>query len=77
MRLKWSNEVPKAEGHYWFRGKVDGLYDWQPCILHVYDFRANPDGNRITADVDTEKSRMLEDFSGDWAGPIPLPEEPY
>jgi hypothetical protein len=62
--LIWTKERPKEPGWYWWRG------DWYgPEVLQVYLLNG-PDTDQLAID-ETE----IERHDGEWAGPIPLPQE--
>ena len=68
--MKWSSDKPTAPGYYWHRSRtmVNGKhFTWVVEIEKVSDvlYVAGLSPNRF----------ILENASGDWAGPIPAPEE--
>ncbi len=65
--LRWSAEKPTVPGWYWWRNKTpNGGYITD--MLEV--------GEQLTVYNDqTHKSHSVDEFQGEWAGPIPEPGE--
>lgn len=63
MNVKWSKETPTQPGWYWYRISK-GSYP----IIERYDMAAH--GLALW-----ENGRILPISPGEWAGPIPEPEE--
>lgn len=65
--MKWSKEKPTQAGWYWWK---DLDRPGKPHMAHVVN-----DGYGLTVYGIEEYSRRLYEVRGEWAGPIPEPEE--
>jgi len=61
--MKWTKDKPKVDGYYWYRDK----YTAKPKI-HGYSAG-------IVYPIGINEEYYVEEFNGEWAGPIPLPRE--
>lgn len=66
--MKWTKEKPTKPGWYWFRSETE--YGTCTTVLEI----RNVQGGLVV--VETIAIYPLEEFrEGEWAGPIPEPEE--
>ena len=65
-RLRWTKERPTKTGFYWWRNTA---FDSMATIVAV-DIE-----NRASIIIGSEKVVDFTKVSGEWAGPIPEPEE--
>ena len=66
--MNWTKEIPKIEGGYWFRN-LDAFWNAPATVLMV-----RMAGDELVVDnCAIDKSNFY--CKGEWAGPIPLPEE--
>ncbi len=63
--MKWTTEKPTAPGWYWYKGAG------YPTILYVYTETFI--GSLFVEDPDY--GGPVQGYPGEWAGPIPEPEE--
>ena len=69
-RLKWTKEKPTIAGFYWWRLE-EGCYQHIRKVVYVgYTKRW------IVSMYNSDVFENLDDNDGEWAGPIPEPEEP-
>ena len=67
--MKWTKELPKEEGWYWYK-EIHKDPEWRkPRVLHV---SWNIDHDELLF-TDGRSPRNLSNWPGEWAGPIPLP----
>lgn len=72
MTLRWTHKPPTVPGWYW---TVD--HEGEMGVMHVTDFGLNGDLYIVGCPVNTPLNAVLvNDWIAEWAGPIPLPEEP-
>lgn len=73
-RLRWTNEPPKEPGWYWWRtdkwndAQIVFVDRWIFCKTHRLGFSAKFLKN-------WKKEHDVAALDGEWAGPIPEPEE--
>lgn len=67
---KWSAEKPSKLGHYWFRREERHT----PEIVELY---VDEEWNRthVKWGPYSEHTDFLENYNGQWCGPIPEPSE--
>lgn len=66
LALAWSTRVPSEPGWYWHR---EGVF--MPHLMHVQE---DDDGSLwVTLN---QRSSRLDQWHGEWAGPLPRPAEP-
>ena len=69
--LVWTKEPPTVPGWYWYIQ----LPSSSPCIVQL--LYRGLDTYRLKASfAGIEDDEYVEDLEGQWAGPIPMPEEP-
>jgi hypothetical protein len=68
--MKWTDDKPKVEGWYWHR-RID-LPHKNEGILHVHK---NKKKRMFVWDEMDAKWDTVNHYNGQWAGPIPSPEE--
>jgi hypothetical protein len=73
--MKWTNEKPTVEGWYFYRGTTG-----PHTVNHTLVVRVSfGDGVRVRKDValvyEGEERYSIDRMPGEWAGPIPEPEE--
>lgn len=66
--MKWTKELPKVVGHYWFRD-LESKHDKEPVVIYVRDYC----GELAIVNAALRGSSFAK--RGEWAGPIPLPKE--
>ena len=59
--MKWTKERPTKTGYYWYFDVAD------PQICFIDDGRVYFTGDEVSDDVEV--------LGGEWAGPIPEPED--
>ena len=70
MKLQWTKELPKIEGAYWFRN-LDVFFSSPATVIMIRVV-----GNELLMDnCEITKSQFYT--SGEWAGPIEIPEESF
>jgi len=71
LGLRWVNAPPRALGHYWYRGSDQH----EPEIVEICmeDFGPNRD-MFVRLGKGPEDFNFIENYDGQWAGPIPQPE---
>ena len=62
--MKWTNKKPTEPGWWWYR-----FADAKAVTVWVWKGRRN-----LVVDLG-DRSYSLKELSGQWAGPIPMPEE--
>lgn len=72
-KIKWTKETPKIPGFYWFKGG-DGCGTVNfTFVTHVKRHDLNKQMlEAVPYMMDFET--LLDNFEGEWAGPIDLPE---
>lgn len=65
--LTWTRERPTAPGWYWWREKIHTCPDWIVRVVEIIEY---PIGTLYV--MGHGLSTRLD---GEWAGPIPQPEE--
>jgi hypothetical protein len=63
---KWTREVPVEPGWYWFYVKKSDYFN-------IFRVSRDKENNLY---VVGQQGDTVEDFSGYWLGPIPIPEKP-
>ncbi len=71
--MKWSSEKPKKRGNYWYRRQSKSMQGMsgQPKILCVNSDLCVPQLNLW----EYKEPVSVEEYRGQWAGPIPEPED--
>lgn len=69
--MKWTSELPKENGYFWFRGNPDEpAEDW--CVFQIWE----EGGVFFMSYNDRAVSAMASRWPRcQWAGPIPEPQE--
>lgn len=65
--MKWTTEKPTAPGWYWYRSIVCEVTRYTR-VVEVFPNGKVSDGSLFPMD-------HVDKFNGEWAGPIPEPEE--
>jgi hypothetical protein len=65
----WKKGLPTEAGFYWFRNTDPKRHDGTPIVLKVRNYA----GSLAVDNCIIEGCTMYE--KGEWAGPIPLPQE--
>lgn len=70
---RWTNDPPVRPGFYWYRETRDRH---EPTVLEiaVEEFGGNVD-LFIREGPGRDQVNFIENYDGEWAGPIPLPVE--
>ena len=66
--MKWTANKPDRTGWYWWRSGAPRIQ--LICYIEI----GETDG--CVSFAYGERYRQLSEMSGQWAGPIPMPEEP-
>ena len=70
LQLHWSTKKPTVPGPYWWRSQESVNGQKFPKVCHVFE------NNKVLyVEGLGVGSFYLKNASGEWAGPIPLPEE--
>ncbi len=72
--LRWTTDIPTEPGWYWMRSSK-----LRPEVCHVYEsqFGRGLSVARVYHDeIETLSEFVLCRRNVEWAGPIPMPEEP-
>lgn len=75
--MNWTTEKPTAPGWYWYRSGLGDEGDWEqskPIVIEI-SFFCNRDTLRAFMSS-SDCVYYLEDAHGEFAGPIPEPEDP-
>lgn len=80
--MQWTKELPKIPGWYWHRTKLIS-HEEGGCRRVVLVVRCGSHGDTLEALDDAYDSvsgvpvyRTVAELEGEWAGPIPGPQEP-
>jgi len=68
-RLKWTKEKPTQDGFYWCRFRHPNVMQQLIAMVLV-----NAKG-RYGITVGSSDAHDIDSYDGEWAGPIPMPEE--
>lgn len=66
--MKWTNEKPVKAGWYWYQE----LKSFGPTIINI---QKDESAGKLYVNSDDWKDLYVEDFKGQWSGPIPEPED--
>ena len=75
--MKWTKEPPRKEGKYWWRHESFKRDSVMYMILDVQEDMDRP-GVFFQTEYDsaeTDDCATVDELGGEWAGPIPLPDE--
>ena len=76
--MKWTKEPPRQIGRYWWRPENSHSNSLDVCeVLDVQEDMDRPGVFFQTAfdSAETDDCATVDELGGQWAGPIPLPEE--
>ena len=69
--MTWNERQPTTPGWYWYRGEASGQ---KPVVVFVNP-HADPTSGNWEVYFLTGVIKTVAHWDGQWAGPIPMPEE--
>lgn len=65
IRQKYTSDLPRVAGWYWY-------IDYDSKYTAIYQIATDPDDGQLALKFD-DGYVYMENFKGDWCGPIPQP----
>lgn len=70
--MKWTKRSPRRVGYFWFRENDQQT----PLIVRICEEEFGPNTDLFVRHGNgPDDVNFIENYHGEWAGPIPMPEE--